>query len=53
VLDTPAVMQHPHFAARELLEGEPGSWPLMRSAIRWHHTGERAGAGLVAAAGGR
>ncbi|WP_322761914.1 CaiB/BaiF CoA-transferase family protein [Frankia sp. Cr2] len=47
VLETPDIMRHPHFAARELLEGQPGTWPLMRSAIRWHHTGERAGAGLT------
>jgi len=47
VLQVPEVMAHPHFAARELLEGEPGEWPLMRSAVRWHHTGERAGSGLA------
>lgn len=46
VLQVPDVMNHPHFAARELLEGEQGSWPLMRSAIRWHHADERAGASL-------
>ena len=48
VLQTPDVMSHPHFTARELLEGEPGSWPLMRSAVRWHHTDERAGSWLDA-----
>ncbi len=47
VLQVPDVMAHPHFAARELLEGEPGSWPLMRSAVRWHHTDERAGSHLT------
>ena len=46
VLQTPQVMSHPHFTARRLLEGEPGSWPLMRSAVRWHHTDERAGSWL-------
>jgi alpha-methylacyl-CoA racemase len=46
VLQVPDVMAHPHFAARELLEGTPGSWPLMRSAVRWHHTDERAGSWL-------
>lgn len=46
VIQIADVMNHPHFAARELLEGEPGCWPLMRSAIRWHHTGERAGSSL-------
>ena len=43
----PHLMAHPHFAARDVLEGEPGEWPLMRSAVRWHHTGERAGSGLA------
>jgi alpha-methylacyl-CoA racemase len=46
VLQVPDVMAHPHFEARELLEGAPGSWPSMRSAVRWHHTGERAGSWL-------
>lgn len=47
VLRTPEIMEHPHFAARELIEGEPGSWPLMRSAIRWHDCDERAGSALA------
>lgn len=46
VLRIPEVMEHPQFAARELIEGLPGEWPLMRSAIRWHHIDERAGSSL-------
>lgn len=47
VLQMPDVMEHPQFAARHLVEGSPGDWPLMRSAIRWHHADERAGAALA------
>jgi crotonobetainyl-CoA:carnitine CoA-transferase CaiB-like acyl-CoA transferase len=47
ILEIPEVMELEHFAARGILEGEPGSWPNITSAIRWHHTGERAGAGLA------
>ncbi len=46
VLEIPDVMQLPHFTARDLVEGEPGSWPNVLSPIRWHHVGERAGRGL-------
>lgn len=46
VLDIGEVMQHPHFQARGIVEGEPGSWPNITSAIRWHHTDERAGSGM-------
>jgi crotonobetainyl-CoA:carnitine CoA-transferase CaiB-like acyl-CoA transferase len=46
VLQLPQVMELPHFEARQLVEGDIGSWPNILNAIRWHHTGERAGAGL-------
>ena len=36
-----------HFAARQIAEGDDGEWPNVTTAIRWHHTGERAGAGLA------
>jgi crotonobetainyl-CoA:carnitine CoA-transferase CaiB-like acyl-CoA transferase len=47
VLQVPDVIQQPHFAARRIVEGEPGSWPNITSAIRWHHVDERAGSGLA------
>ena len=47
VLEIPDVMALPHFAARGIVEGELGAWPNITSAIRWHHTGERAGSGLA------
>lgn len=40
-------MELDHFAARALVEGDRGEWPNVLSALRWHHTGERAGAGLA------
>lgn len=46
VLQIDDVMKHPHFKARGLVEGEPGEWPNITSAIRWHHTDERAGSGM-------
>jgi alpha-methylacyl-CoA racemase len=46
VLDVPQIMATDHFAARRITEGEGGEWPNVTTAIRWHHTGERAGAGL-------
>ncbi|NMF88602.1 CaiB/BaiF CoA transferase family protein [Aromatoleum petrolei] len=48
VLQIDEVMKHPHFAARGIVEGEVGQWPNITSAIRWHHTGERAGSGMKA-----
>ena len=45
VLQIDDVMKHPHFAARGIAEGAPGEWPNVTSAVRWHHTGERAGSG--------
>jgi alpha-methylacyl-CoA racemase len=47
ILEIPEVMALEHFAARGIVEGAPGSWPNITSAIRWHHTGERAGSGLA------
>jgi crotonobetainyl-CoA:carnitine CoA-transferase CaiB-like acyl-CoA transferase len=47
ILEIPDVMALEHFAARGIVEGAPGSWPNITSAIRWHHTGERAGSGLA------
>ncbi len=47
ILQIPEVMELEHFAARGILEGDLGSWPNITSAIRWHHTGERAGSGLA------
>jgi alpha-methylacyl-CoA racemase len=47
ILEIPEVMELEHFAARRIVEGEPGSWPNITSAIRWHHTAERAGSGLA------
>jgi alpha-methylacyl-CoA racemase len=40
------IIKHPHFAARDLVQGEIGAWPNVASSIRWHHTGERAGVGM-------
>jgi crotonobetainyl-CoA:carnitine CoA-transferase CaiB-like acyl-CoA transferase len=48
VLDVPRIMETDHFAARRIAEGDDGEWPNVTTAIRWHHTGERAGAGLAA-----
>lgn len=47
VLDVPHIMGTDHFAARQIAEGGDGEWPNVTTAIRWHHTGERAGAGLA------
>ena len=49
VLEIPQVMETDHFAARRIAEGEDGAWPNVTTAIRWHHTGERAGTGLTPA----
>jgi crotonobetainyl-CoA:carnitine CoA-transferase CaiB-like acyl-CoA transferase len=46
ILEIPDVMELEHFRARQIVEGEPGSWPNITSAIRWHHTGERAASGM-------
>jgi crotonobetainyl-CoA:carnitine CoA-transferase CaiB-like acyl-CoA transferase len=43
VLHITDVIQHPHFEARGLVQGAFGEWPNVANAIRWHHTGERAG----------
>jgi len=47
VLDVPHIMETDHFGARHIVEGADGEWPNVATAIRWHHTGERAGAGLA------
>lgn len=47
VLDVPQIMATDHFAARQITEGESGEWPNVTTAIRWHHTGERAGTRLT------
>ena len=47
VLDVPQIMATDHFAARRITEGEDGEWPNVTTAIRWHHTGERAGTRLT------
>lgn len=47
VLDVPQIMATDHFAARQITEGDDGEWPNVTTAIRWHHTGERAGADLA------
>ena len=46
VLHITDIIQHPHFAARDLAQGAFGEWPNVANAIRWGHTGERAGLGL-------
>ena len=47
VLDVPRIMDTDHFAARGIAAGPDGEWPNIATAIRWHHVGERAGAGLA------
>ena len=47
VLQLPDVMELEHFTARGLMEGDVGAWPNVTSAIRWHHTDERAGTNLT------
>jgi alpha-methylacyl-CoA racemase len=47
ILEIDDVMELEHFKARGIVEGERGSWPNVASAIRWHHTGERAGSGMT------
>jgi crotonobetainyl-CoA:carnitine CoA-transferase CaiB-like acyl-CoA transferase len=47
VLDVPQIMATDHFAARQITEGDDGEWPNVTTAIRWHHTGERAGTRLT------
>lgn len=47
VLEIPDVMKLPHFAARGIMEGDPGEWPNIMTAVRWHHTDERAGSGMA------
>ncbi len=47
VLDVQQIMATDHFAARQIAEGDDGEWPNVTTAIRWHHTSERAGAGLA------
>lgn len=46
VLQIDDVVKHPHFKARGIVEGEPGAWPNIANAVRWHHTDERAGSGM-------
>ncbi len=48
VLDVPKIMQTDHYQAREIAVGSDGEWPNVATAIRWHHTGERAGSELAA-----
>lgn len=48
VLDVPAIMGTDHYRAREIVTPEDeGGWPNVATAIRWHHAGTRAGAGLA------
>ena len=47
MLQLPDVMELEHFTARGLMEGDVGAWPNVTSAIRWHHTDERAGTNLT------
>lgn len=47
VLDVPHIMQTDHYLARGIASGAEGEWPNVATAVRWHHTGERAGAGLA------
>jgi alpha-methylacyl-CoA racemase len=51
VLDVPRIMETEHFRARAIADGTDGQWPNIATAIRWHHAGERAGAGLSAPPG--
>jgi len=46
VLDVPGIMATEHYRARAIATGPDGAWPNIATAIRWHHTGGRAGAGL-------
>ncbi|MBV9512025.1 MAG: CoA transferase, partial [Caulobacteraceae bacterium] len=46
VLHVADIIEHPHFAARGLVQGEFGAWPNVANTIRWAHTGERAGVGM-------
>ncbi|MHA4853678.1 MULTISPECIES: CaiB/BaiF CoA transferase family protein [unclassified Rhodococcus (in: high G+C Gram-positive bacteria)] len=47
VLDVQGFMASDHFAAREIMSGSEGEWPTVATAIRWHHTGTRAGDSLT------
>lgn len=46
VYDVPAIMATEHFADRKIIEGQPGEWPLVTTAVRWLDSGSRAGNGL-------
>lgn len=46
VYDVGAVMDSAHFAERQIMAGGPGQWPEIGTAIRWQHSGARAGHGL-------
>ena len=46
VYDVPAIMQTDHFADRKIVEGEPGQWPIVTTAVRWLHSDSRAGSAL-------
>lgn len=45
--DVPAIMQTTHYSARQLVEGDPGSWPQVKMAFRWQGSDSRAGSGLT------
>ncbi|WP_029116509.1 CaiB/BaiF CoA-transferase family protein [Mycobacterium sp. URHB0044] len=47
VYDVPAIMQTAHYSARQLVEGDPGSWPQVKMAFRWQKSNSRAGSGLT------
>ncbi len=46
VLSLRDLLSLPHFRERDLVQSTPDGEPYVASSIRWHHTGERAGAGL-------
>lgn len=46
VLHITDIIKHPHFAARNLVQGEVGHWPNIANAIRWQHSDERAGVNM-------
>lgn len=47
VYDVPAIMNTAHYAARNIVSGTAGEWPIVTTAVRWHGDGSRAGEGLA------
>ena len=45
--DVPTLMETEHFADRKIIEGQPGEWPLVTTAVRWLDSESRAGSGLA------